>query len=115
MRSSKSAIAISPSGVAKNDDALLTSPSRRPNVCSVCSTMDGSFAVSSRSAWISATELARAWFSSAGQEPRLAGGLPVVEHQVRAGGVQPAADRRTDPLAATGDQHDFSLHRGLRR
>ena len=65
MRSSKSAISISPSGVAKNDDALLTSPSRRPNVCSVCSTSDGSFAVSRRSAWISATELARTWFNSA--------------------------------------------------
>ena len=44
------------------------------------------------------------------QQPRLARGRPVVEHQVRARRVQPAADRGADALAASGDQHDPALH-----
>ena len=85
---------ISPIGVGKNDDALLTSASSRPNVCSVCSTSDGSFAMSSRSAWISATDFGARVIELGLQQPRLAGGRAVVQHQARAGRVQPAADRR---------------------
>ena len=44
------------------------------------------------------------------QQPRLACGRAIVQHQVRAGRVQPAADRGADALGAAGDQHDLALH-----
>jgi hypothetical protein len=59
IRSSHAAAVISPTGVWKNDEALLTSASRRPKLCTVCSTIAGSLAMSSKSAWISATESLR--------------------------------------------------------
>ena len=45
------------------------------------------------------------------QQARFAGGAPEVDHQVRAGGVQAAADRRSHPSRATGNQHRLALHR----
>ncbi len=47
------------------------------------------------------------------QEPRLAGGRAIMEHQVRAACVQPATDRCADTLGAAGDQHDPALHAPL--
>ena len=44
------------------------------------------------------------------EQPRFARRRAVVEHEARAGGMQPAADRRADALAASGDQHDPALH-----
>ncbi len=44
------------------------------------------------------------------QQARLAGGRAIVQHQIRAGRMQPAADRRADALGAAGDQHDLVLH-----
>jgi hypothetical protein len=49
------------------------------------------------------------------QKPRLAGGRAIMQHQVRTGSVQPAADCGADPLGAAGDQDDLSLHTALRR
>jgi hypothetical protein len=38
-----------------------------------------------------------------------------MEHQVRAGSVQPPADGGADPLGAASDQDDLCLHTALRR
>ena len=43
------------------------------------------------------------------QQSRFAGRGAVVEHDRRAGLVQPAADRRADALGAAGDQHDLAF------
>ena len=45
------------------------------------------------------------------QQARFAGGAPEVDHQVGAGGVQAATDRRSHPSRATGNQHRLALHR----
>jgi hypothetical protein len=44
------------------------------------------------------------------QQSRLAGGRPVVQHQVRAGGVQPSANRGAHAFSSAGDQHHLAVH-----
>ena len=47
------------------------------------------------------------------QQARFAGRRAVVQHQVRAGAVQAAADGRTHALGPPGDQHDLALHASI--
>ena len=115
IRSSHCAGSISPIGVEKNDDALLTSASSRPKRITVWSTSDVELGEVEEIGLDQRDRVGAHAVELGLEEARLAGGRAVVEHQLRARRVQPPADRGTDPLRAAGDQHDLVLHLALLR
>ena len=110
IRSSHASGVIAPTGVGKNDDALLT---MRVETAERLQRL-----LDHRRQLVEVEEVGLDQRDRIGahavelglQQPRFARGSAVVEHEVRARRMQPAADRGADALAASGDQHDPALH-----
>ena len=106
--SSQCEASIAPIATGKNHEALFTSRSSAPNASSAADTSArGAIGASSSALTVALFGARRVQLRLQLRRRRL--GAAVVQHDVRARGMQPARDRRADAARAAGHQCRFAL------